>query len=195
MTRPAQKRRSSPKALWSTPAWVTQALLRVDPPTTHVVLEPSAGEGAIVAELLDRWFEVCAIEVRAARPANPALERCTWHVGDVLTMDLPRQQQPFSIVANPPWDPPEIMLAHVSHYLGLGARYVACLLPLRFFDADARCELLKQYPVTNLYLLRPRPRFGGPHGGGTDPVAWWVWKRKDGRRWKTQRVTILEGHA
>lgn len=166
-------------SFWPTPAWVTEALLEHDGPPDGWIVEPSAGEGAIVDALEVAGYPVSAVERRVTGIMEHNRRLVTY--GDWLTMwpqTLFRHKQPppFSIVGNPPWDPAPVMLAHVEHCLNVGAEYVALLLPLRFLESKIRLAFNQANPVNALYVFAERIKFG-TDGGGKQPCGWFVYKK------------------
>lgn len=163
----------SRNSYWPTPPEVTRALLAAHPPPDgSTVLEPSAGSGAIVKELVAAGYPVHAIEINAAYEqhlvdAGADIVR----IRDFLTVN----QWPFAtaIVGNPPWDPTSALLAHVRHAVALRPQYCALLLPVRFLGSRQRGQWLAEHPPRALFPLYPRPRFIG--GGGKEECAWMIW--------------------
>jgi len=175
---------------WPTPAWVTGALLEIDPPPTAWIIEPSAGDGGIAKVLHAAMKHVFAFEVRPESVGALSSGFChRWAIRDWLGVEHWELQMeigtPFSIVANPPYSPASAMLAHVKHMLEVGAQYVACLLPLNFFASQSRAAFHAAHPVTGFYPLARRPRFVG--GGGSQDIAWLTWHDK----WKGQKVCVI----
>jgi hypothetical protein len=167
-------------AFWPTPAWVTEALLERDPPPEGWVVEPSAGEGAIVFSLENAGYPVSAVEIRQVPLSEHSRRLVTY--GDWLKM-YPQvlfrhiHHPLFSIVGNPPWDPAPTMLAHVKHCLEVGAEYVALLLPLRFLCSQSLAPFHAEHPVSALYPIARRIDFGGTGQGGKQDCAWFVWRK------------------
>lgn len=163
-------------AFWPTPSWVTQLLLAVDPPPEGVpVVEPSAGTGAIVADLMDAGYDVLPVEQREACAPDLSILVDRYIIGDWLKQ--PRLLSRYSIVGNPPYNPADVMLAHVLRCLEVGgARYIALLLPLAFACSRARYGLWKRHTPTAVYPLVERPAFGDAGKSGSRDVAWYVWK-------------------
>ena len=130
---PIGDRKQCNNVWWPTPAWVTRLLLEQHPPPATVpVVEPSAGEGDIVAVLLEQGFDVWAIEKRTQCMKCRPLRRCAgvlnadWLQVDPRT-DLRDDVRRFSIIGNPPYTPAHTMLAHVAHCLEVRPIYCALL--------------------------------------------------------------------
>ena len=173
------------KVHWPTPAWPTRSLFAVHPPPTQMVLEPSAGSGGIASVLAEVGHTVTATEVRpeCAEPLRRILPKSQGHrviIADFLRLP-PRVERlvaswdHFSIVANPPYKPAEIMLRHVRAALALRPDYCAQLLPIGFLASKNRARFWSDYPPTAIYILSERPRFTG--GGGNQDIMWCVWER------------------
>ena len=166
-----------------TPAAAVRALLDACPPPPGPVLEPSAGEGHIVRELVAAGYPVEAVELR--QECRGALIAAGAHAVEIADwLSVAAHKRPGSIVGNPPFS---AALEHVEACLGTGAGYVALLLRLGFLASQRRAEFHARHPVSALYPLARRPSFSGD--GKTDQydVAWFVW-RKD---WGPMRYRVI----
>ncbi len=113
------------------------------------VLEPSAGEGAIVAPLLAIGAQVHAVEIDPKRHAvlrdlmgDPVPVRC--QRDDFLA----RAAEPVfdAVVMNPPFAPPTTDVAHVRHafnFLARGGRLVAVMSAGTSYREDGRTADLR----------------------------------------------------
>lgn len=136
-----------------------------------VIWEGSAGDGAIVRELVDAGFKVFASDLidrgagflirdyydfrRKDRPAratvqNPPFSECNWGHGKAR------------------W------LKHSLEELDLD--YMALLLPWSWPGAEGLGPFWDKHPPSRVYLMRWRIDFTGQ---GASPMlnAWWVWDR------------------
>lgn len=172
---------------WGTPAWCVEGLLKVNPPSTKVIVEPSAGDGAIVRVLARHQYNVIAVEKDVSNSRYALLKAAgaeTIMTHDWLFWD--ERRSPYSIIGNPPWTPGREMLDHVLHALRLlnvapntrwsrPVRYVAMLLPTRFLCGQKRHEYIHHdYPLQGIHPLNPRPKFAG--AGGSEDCCWFVWQ-------------------
>jgi len=189
------------KAYWPTPAWATEALLDAHRISTAWVLEPSAGEGGIASVLARNGYRVAAVEIRdkcdtaLRRALQPSSAHLIYTGGDFLRREvadwLPRGE-PFSIIGNPPHDPADAMLSHVSHAVCSEAQCVCLLLPTTFLHSRGRCAFNLQHPPSALYPLARRPNCRedkSSGGGGKRDLAWFIYYR----RWPSnkQRMQVI----
>ncbi len=157
-----------PNEAYPTPAWCVRRLLEVAPwrdgatwPRAPRILEPCAGEGAIVRVLRGAYplADIAAIEIRdGVHMPNTSVLACQ---ADALSFAWPAQHL---VLTNPPFS-----LWHEFARKGIAsARWTALLLRL---NAAAHLEDL---PTPSLYVLPNRPSFVN---GRTDACeyAWFVW--------------------
>jgi len=99
---PMERTGVKPSDIAYTPGWVVARMLDDDAAPDHrwTVLDPCAGDGAIVRVLLQRGYQAHAVEIREECLAD--LERlCPTAIGDWLA--LAHLTQPEAIVTNPPF--------------------------------------------------------------------------------------------
>ena len=180
---------------WPTPGWVLRALLDAYPPPTAWVVEPSAGEGAMVRVLVERGHHVAAVEqnpacLAALEASGARLVDCP---ADWLVFTEARKLagcEPFSIVLNPPYRPAHVALAHLLAALTCGAEYVAALLPLSFLSGGSgRRHLWRRHEPTAIHWFSERPKFSG--SGGMFEPCWVVWEARSARN-ALRCMTMLE---
>jgi tRNA G10 N-methylase Trm11 len=153
------------------------------------ILEPSAGDGSFVRQILLAGAQCCAVELdliignrlnREYKTSEyPLFEEC--YVEDFLSFRSPVQlgiEKNFHLVImNPPYGqrgnnkkniPDSVGLAHrhVAHALDFSDRVVA-LLPSSFVHGATYDELIasKAHVFRKVELIR-RPKFGGPENKG-----------------------------
>ena len=167
---------------WETPDECTRALLAAEPPPlSATVLDPSAGNGAILRVLRGEGYRCRAIELRHECRAElvSVVGEAGVTIGDWLylarQLRVPHVDRE-AIVGNPPFSPSRTMLAHVTACLSGDHPYVALLLPLEFSCGLSRAALWDRDPPSLVCPLRWRPRFCAA-GGGMRSVAWFVWLR------------------
>ena len=162
---------------YPTPAWMTEALLR----RCHVfdVLEPCAGDGAIVRVLADHGISSWTNDIDPSRDTFwhvDATREASWEVFG--TERYTGQGHYFWTVTNPPFNlAGQIVPLAVRRNLP-----AAFLLRLSWLEpTDARQRFLEKHPPTRLIVL-PRHDFKGK--GSTDSVtsAWFIWDEGSGRR-------------
>lgn len=176
---------------YATPSWVTRAILPYLP-LAGSVLEPCAGDGAIVRELIAGGVNgdcIDAIELDPAR-AKEIPSAVDVVVGDALSeegdalWDAPHGL----VIMNPPFTLAqrfvETALAAQRPHRGT----TAALLRLAFLEGQGRADFHAAYP-SDVYVLPRRPSFySRPEGrkGSTDSsaYAWFVWSPGGGGRWR-----------
>jgi hypothetical protein len=188
---------------YETPAWATRAILPHLPPLPGLrILEPSAGRGAIVRELLMAG----AIDAGANRFQTPGLAAiemnkdfapgltalCSVACRDYLTMpaiDIEYYGGPFDlIVMNPPFAGAQ---GHVEKACGMLAPggCVAALLRLAFVASAKRAPFRAAHPF-DLYPLASRPSFTPDGKTDSADYAWYVFGVGRGGRF-----AVLEGNG
>lgn len=141
---------------YATPEWTTRAVLRVlgDVPP-HRILEPMAGEGAIVRVLRHHWpaSEIFAIELHPQRAitcrsagANRIVCRDFLSMRDPGRFDLTLTNPAFSL-AQPT----------IERCLEI-SREVVMLLRLSFLESKERVDFWRQHPA-DVFVLPKRPSF------------------------------------
>lgn len=149
------------------------------------ILEPSAGDGAIIKALRNRGYEnhIDAVELREEERYNLIGYADRVHIGNFLTAE---GLGPYDVViGNPPYS---IALEFIEKSLEVvrpGGR-VIMLLRTNFLESKARFQFWKDNPLSGLYCLHKRPSFTGK---GTDATSysWFVWVKSDRQ---TDRQTI-----
>lgn len=162
-----------PNDFYPTPAWVTKQLLQALPPKDNKVIEPAAGDGDIVAVLVEYGLEVDAIERRGE--CEETLKKSgaqNVQVGNALEV-LPKSTSK-AIIGNPPFEG-DLGFQFVKACIATEAPYVAMLLQLDFLSSRDRAVWNNEHPVTALLPLGDRPSFTGD--GKTDGrnYGWFVW--------------------
>lgn len=142
---------ASDLAFFATPAHLARELvLAAGVRRGQRVLEPSAGEGAIVAELLAVGAEVVAVEYDARRAATlrARFPGVTVHEGDFLAMTPERLGRFDAVAMNPPFalaGQPHADVEHVTHALAFapGGMIAAIMAPGWRFRQSATCEAFR----------------------------------------------------
>ena len=164
---------------YATPAWMTRALLRRLPSNWSCqhgrVIEPCAGDGAIVRELQRARadLDVLTNDIVARRPMLPeflldARKLETWQAfGRTGRLDL--------VITNPPFDVAFDIAVQAYEAVTLG---MVLLLRLSWLEpTDDRGPWLKLHPPTRQITL---PRYDWRGDGRTDSVtsAWFLWAKQ-----------------
>lgn len=150
---------------WPTPERVTLLLLdRCPPPEDALLLEPAAGDGAIVEVLVAQGWRVVASDVRdTARECfaagASAFTQRDW-ISEPFCDDMPViTNLPFSIA-------PEFIAATME----VAPPYTALLMPVsELAGKQSTAKILKRHPPTDLVPVPYRP-WGGVRG-----VTWVIW--------------------
>jgi hypothetical protein len=159
--------------LYATPSFAIDAILPHLPVAGAVVLESSAGSGAIIERLLASGVEAsrlraCEIDPRhTEKLVNLGVAP---HVGDFLSsswsgIDL--------ILMNPPYSDAQEFIEHSIAVVAPRNGTVAALLRINFLEGQKRLKFHRAHPC-DLFVLPRRPSFTG---GGTDATGycWLVW--------------------
>lgn len=172
---------------YRTPDWCTHAILPHLPLEGRTVLDPCAGDGAIL-NAARSWtrnrrvnvgllgFEMSVLRAKSAQDLRlhvslrDALDGAAWAVADPI------------VVMNPPY---RQAMAFVLRALE-EAPIVAALLRLNWLAGQARAQFHRQRPC-NVYVLPKRPSFTS---GGTDSCdyAWMIWRAQSAGRWSILEV-------
>jgi len=186
---------------WETPPEAVEPILPYLYPPRQAgggitLIDPGAGTGAVALAAITMGYpakRVIAVE------NNPALadecearfdatfaDRIPWTVMRRDWLGVTREALDIDfgggvmIIGNPPYTKPyrqigidfTVRALEIGHQFGAG---VALLLPLDFATGKARVERVHSVYRTNVYPLRRRPHFGGPHGSGKRPFSWFTW--------------------
>jgi hypothetical protein len=150
---------------YETPAWCTRLLLD-QLPAPDVILDPCAGNGAVLRVAESRGFPTCGVEINEARAE---VSQAT-HVDFLLDDYEWRQFGPFWVVTNPPYS---LAFEFVQKCLSIGAIGVAMLLPINWLASRKRHALLSKHTPA-IWVLPQRPAFVNNKTAACD-YAWFVW--------------------
>ena len=161
---------------YETPSWCVEAILP-HLPKYQTVLDPCAGQGAIL-----RAFERHALRLRAIE-INPELERVStinWLCADALS-ESTLWQLPDLVLMNPPFSKAEAFVRRALDEVRGNNGTVCALLRLGFLASKKRADFLRVNPP-DVYVLSKRPSFNGE---GTDSCdyGWFTWGPGRGGRW------------
>lgn len=161
---------------YPTPAWMTRALLR----RVHVfdVLEPCAGDGAIVGVLAEHGISCLWNDIDPSRDAFWHLDATKAQSWEEFGREQPGGFRYFWTVTNPPFNLAEqIVPLAVARNLP-----VAMILRLSWLEpTEGRQRFLERHPPSRLIVL---PRHDWRGSGSTDSVtsAWMIWDEGSGRK-------------
>lgn len=170
---------------YATPSWCTRSVLSTLPlDDGDRVLEPSAGEGAILRELVNAnpRMRIQGLEIDEER-CKRANAHCRTKRADFLSW---KAADEFDLViTNPPF---ALAMDFVQAALNILAPEGTCamLLRLNWLASMKRASFLTRY-CPDVYVLPRRPSFTG---GGTDATdyGWFLWRGPQPRRAGEVRV-------
>lgn len=169
-----------PDDFYATPAWAVRSILpHLD--LTGSILEPSAGDGAIVKVLLGAGVSPACIRAVELDAERAAVVPCRTECADFLGR-FPAEPvyQPDLILGNPPFS---LALEFIEEALRVaGGRGTVCfILRLAFLESQKRAAFHRAHPA-DLFVLPRRPSFTGK-GVDSAAYAWFVWGPGRGGRW------------
>jgi hypothetical protein len=156
----------SPLDFYCTPPGVTRAILsalRLVNMTGLRVVDPSAGDGAILDVCLERGATTLGIELDADRAALCNEKGHKVHVGDALSRDYPADVD--LIIQNCPFNQALEHVQKAAVWADKHQRRAISLVRSGFLSSKARAPFHKAYPG-DAYFLAGRPSFTGD--GKTD---------------------------
>lgn len=166
---------------YPTPPSATEALFDAHPPPVWRLLDPCAGDGAILRVAKERGYDVSAVELRMAE-LMPLLRTCqpgAVVIGDWLEISHDKQALERlcgwpvpAIVCNPPFS---IAREIVEACLDVGACYVAALLRINVEASGPWRSFWEAHPWTDRVVLWRRPSFTG-HGTDMTNYFWAIWE-------------------
>jgi hypothetical protein len=169
---------------YATPKWVTEALLR-EVKMADLILEPGAGDGAILALLAGHGYRAVGVEIDHARAiVAQGLTHCRVYKGDFLGPDWSAVDAPVipvTIVMNPPYSLAADFVRR-ARQLVIAGGHVHVLLRLGFLGSSrTRLDLLDaDSGLSAVRVLSKRPSFTGDGRTDGTEYAWFTWE--DGYR-------------
>lgn len=168
---PKQKSERDPDDFYPTPEWCVRAGLSLVSKSDSI-LDPCAGDGAIVACAADLGFAVAyGVELHEGRVALAQARGLNVVQGDGFRI---LENDPVStIVMNPPFSNGE---AWVEAAVTPG-RKVVLLMKTAFLGSQRRGRLFEKIGLPDMYVMGRRPSFM-PDGKSSEPnstYAWFVW--------------------
>lgn len=158
-----------------TPRATIEALFDSDPPPDGCVLDPCAGDGAILRVAKARGYEVAAVEIREEE--RDALDQLDENavIGDWLRMDR-TPWTGWSVVTNPPFS---LAREFAASCLALQPEYMAFLLRCNVIGSRPWRAFWRQHPPTRVRPVE-RPAFPKPgesvaEGTDASEYAWFIW--------------------
>jgi hypothetical protein len=148
---------------YSTPEWVTMALVPHLPPGQRGVWEPAAGRGKMADTLRKAGFEVSATDIETGDDFLKANQLCNSHIR--------------AIVTNPPYALAEDFIEHALRLTKPVNGTVAMLLRTDFDHAKTRQQLFGQCRCfwTKLVLTKRIRWFEDSKGSPSFNHSWFLW--------------------
>jgi hypothetical protein len=177
-----------PDDFYSTPGWVTRAILPFLP-LTGDVLDPCAGDGAILREISKHTrarnldIEPRGIELDGGRAAACEAEHACKHEDALYT----GWGEPSLIITNPPYSLALAFVVRALKVITPQGGTVAMLLRLAWLASLERAKFHERYPA-DVYVLPRRPSFTGDGKSDSTDYGWFVWGPGRGGRWQILSV-------
>jgi len=161
---------------YATPAWATELILdELWLPTNARILDPSAGEGAILDVAAAQGFATIGYELDAERARVCGAKHPTIQC-DALGPET--WCHASAIVGNPPFGKAQEFAEKAAQWAEAHGTVAALLLRLAFAESKSRVEFHRSYPSA-LRVLSERPRFRvDTRGTDSSAYAWFVWDRR-----------------
>lgn len=160
-----------------TPAWAVEALLEHLPPPPRVpVLDPCAGNGAILRVVKTAGYGVTWIEARQDH-VEELRALGEGMVGDWLQVSNGLQSK--AIITNPPYSiGPQFMAACLRTL----PKYCAALLRLNHLGSSTWFDFWRRHPPNGLLVLASRrPSFSGDGKTDASEYLWVIWSDEPAR--------------
>jgi len=156
------------KDFYPTPAWVTELLLDRFPPPAGRIVEPCAGAGAIVGELVRRGHGVWANEIGDGYRDSlvSLIGEHNVSIGDWYDVDRVPDGC-TSLITNPPFS---LLPDFAVHCLSMGLEYVALIMPIGVLFSEERAGFNRKYRPSGMINLVHRP------WPNVRDVSWFVWE-------------------
>jgi len=177
MRETVSKTRRDPLDFYRTPTSAVELILPYLPLGGRI-LEPAAGDGAIVLALQAAGVpaeRIHAIELEPGRAAITA-ELCPTEIADFRYWKAPSRYD--LVLGNPPYK-------HAQQFIEKSlecGETVAMLLRLGFLESQKRAPFHRKNPA-DVFVFAKRPCFRGKGQTYPAPFAWFVWGPGRGNQW------------
>lgn len=176
-------RRGGPDDAFPTPSWVTRRLLDAWRPRDGWLLEPAAGDGAIIRAATEVigprvWAAVeCRATCRGAlqalvdtQPASPSRVA----IDDFLTWEPPLGyvDHVTTVITNPPFHSAEAFIRRARQLFPHAD--LVFLVRLGFLASEKRVQLWRDLGAPDVNVLPNRPSFTSDGGTDSSDYAWIV---------------------
>lgn len=166
---------------YPTQRWSVRRFLEACPLEGHTVLEPGAGDGAIIRaanEVFPKRFLWTAVEIDPNRYKTLKETGAEVWIGDFLRDPRVEAGRWDLALGNPPF---RFAQEFVERCLGR-VRTIAFYLRVNFMGSEERVEFHRRYPA-DVWVLPNRPSHTADGGTDATEYAWWVWNERSSGRW------------
>jgi len=177
----------NPDDFYGTPDWCVRAIATRFLPEflsgTGMLVEPSAGDGAILKTMLALGVpagRMVAVEKDPVRAAACNSLGVSVIEGDTLALTYANAGL---VVMNPPYRQAREHVEHAIRQASPWGGTVVALLRLAFLGSKRRILFWQKYPA-DVLVLPERPSFTGDGRSDASEYAWFVWGPERGGRWK-----------
>lgn len=171
---------------YETPAWCLEAIWPHVRPVTGVVLDPCAGNGAVLAFLAANYdrSQVNGCELDRARCDEAAGQGAWCQHGDWLADEHPRTlrgEWPKLVFTNPPYRHAMAFVQKALEVTRPVGGTTCMLLRLNWLASQRRADWMRQH-TPDVYVLPRRPSFTPDGKTDATEYAWMVWGPRRGGR-------------
>jgi len=163
---------AKPSDIYYTPRKTVEALFDDSPPPRSArVLDPCAGNGAILEVARERGYHTEAVELRAVEEAvlQRRADRVT--IGDWIKLAWSYRPRPDAIVTNPPFS---IAREIVEVSLGTGCPWCAFLLRCNTLGSSTWRKFWAAHGPSRLRMVK-RPSFSADGKTDASDYLWALW--------------------
>jgi hypothetical protein len=160
---------------YRTPDWAIEAILRrlAQELTPRTILEPAAGDGALLGPLRRAWPEATIDAYDIAPQHDAVIKRPFWFD------DTPQRYE--LVITNPPYSAAGDFVAYGLTRLARRGWLVLGPLRLAFLASQERRAMFRR-DEPDVFVLPQRPSFRNGRSDFSD-YAWFVWHEGRRRRW------------
>ena len=144
------------------------------------ILEPSAGNGNIIAALRNRWINsnITALELREEEEETLKREADEVIIGNFLEWTPNKEYN--VIIGNPPYSLAKEFMEKCFEISNENT-VIIMLLRTAFLESKSRYEFWQKHPLSGLYVLSKRPSFTG-RGTDATSYSWFVWDNRTNKQ-------------
>jgi len=144
---------------YATPYWCTRAILRLVTPSTQgrppIILDPFAGEGAILDVCKAAGYQTAGIELHAGRAERAASSGHAVQQGNSFVDEWPKAD---AVITNPPYSMTIDSVKAALKFVATHGVDAAFLLRLGFLGSQDRADFHKNN-LSDFYVLPRRPQY------------------------------------